>query len=95
MRIFALFVAVVALGGCASRSLVPEKNNVKMSRENPPKGCEDLGKVTGATITATQKAEVALEDMQKEAAAKGATFVRIEQYSAQGTKVTGTAFKCN
>lgn len=77
-------------------SKLPDKENVKVSREKPEADdkCEDLGKVQGSSISVQGTAEQALEDMIQEAADKGANFLFVDQYSAQKTSVTGLAYRC-
>jgi hypothetical protein len=94
MKKIFFFGLAALLSACASRPLTPELDDVKMSRENPSSKCEELGRVTGRTMTAKGTSEEALKDMQADAAAKGAKYVRVEQYSGSGTSVTGIAFRC-
>jgi hypothetical protein len=94
MKMVFITATAVLIAGCASRPLTPELDDVKMSRENPKSTCEEIGRVTGRTMTAKGSSEEALKDMQSDAAAKGANFVRVEQYSGSGTSVTGVAFRC-
>lgn len=81
------------LSGCASQSVLPKPEEVKVTREKP-KGCSELGKVTGSTTYATDTAEQALADMRESAANKGATHLVVKQYSSNRTSVTGIAYQC-
>ena len=81
--------------GCSSMSNLPEKENVKVSREKPSdKECKSLGKVEGRTNKINGTQEDALADLQNEAAHKGANYLMVEQYSANGQSVTGIAYRC-
>lgn len=81
------------LGACSSQSILPKSEEVKLSREIPT-GCVDLGKVTGLSLSVKASNEVVLEDLKKAAANKGANHVVVQQWSAQGTSVTGQAYQC-
>lgn len=89
-----LIPALLALAGCASRSVMPDVKEVKVSREAPDKDCKEMGTITGTTATAKGTQEQALEDLKKEAANKGANYVVVKQYSSYGTSVTGVAYEC-
>jgi hypothetical protein len=80
--------------GCSHKPIILSSGDIEVSRENPSSKCHEVGPVSGATtsIKATQKD--ALEDMKREAAAKGANFIKIEQFSDSGTAVTGTSYQC-
>ena len=81
--------------GCASQSIMPEKDDVKVSRDKADKECTSLGKITGRAAGIKGTREQALEDLKQEAANKGANYIQIQQYSSQGTSVTGLAYKCS
>lgn len=85
---------VSLLSACASRSVLPDVKEVKVSREIPDKDCKEMGQITGTTMTAKGNQEEALADLKKEAANKGANYVVVKQYSSYGTSVTGTAYEC-
>ncbi len=91
--LFVLF-AVAAISACASRSVLPDVKEVKVSRDNPGKDCKEMGPISGTTMTAKGTQEEALADLKKEAAHKGANYVVVKQYSSYGTTVTGTAYEC-
>ena len=82
------------IGGCSSQSILPETDDIKVSRKTP-ENCEELGKVAGRTISAKATAEEALADLKKETADKGGTHVVVKQYSSNRTVVTGLAYRCN
>jgi hypothetical protein len=89
-------LAVGALASCSHQSPLPEKENVKVSREKPDeKDCQFLTKVEGRVTTVKGTAEQALEDLKQEAANKGANYLQVEQYSGSGLSVTGMAYKCD
>lgn len=89
-----LSLTILALMGCASRSVLPDTKELKVSREEPDKDCKELGPVMGRLLTAKGTAEQALEDLKKEAANKGANYVMVKQYSDNQTSVTGVAYEC-
>ncbi len=80
--------------GCSSQSVLPDKEEVKVSREEPDKSCKEIGKVSGNAISANATREEVLEDMKQDAANKGANYVVVKQYSDNGTSVTGIAYQC-
>ena len=79
---------------CASRSVLPKADEVKMSRETPAKNCVNLGPVNGRLRTEKGNEEAVLADLRQEAAYKGANYVKVMQYSNYGTAVTGIAYDC-
>lgn len=90
---FLSFLTVWSLSGCSSPSILPDSQGLKVSRV-APKGCNNLGPVSGATGSVKGSAEEALNDMKKDAANKGATHLVVLQYSPQQTAVTGEAYQC-
>lgn len=90
-----LFITLLfGLIACSSRSVMPDKEEVKVSRDAADEDCKELGKITGTTSSVKGTREQALEDLIQSAANKGANYVTIKQYSAQGTGVTGMAYEC-
>jgi hypothetical protein len=89
-----ILIAAFVFVGCSSKSLTPEPKEVKMSRESANSECKELGRVTGTTMTAQGTSKEALDDMQNDAAKRGANYVKIEQYSGSGTSVVGVAYLC-
>lgn len=93
-----LLVSAIAsmcfLSGCSSHPIIPKGENVKVSRDEAAKDCKDLGRVVGRTITAKANLEAALEDMKKDAALKGANFVKMETASGLESAVAGQAYFC-
>lgn len=82
------------LAACSSRSIKPDPNEVKISRDEPSKKCKPMGTITGTTVTAKGTQDEAIEDLKKEAANKGANYIMVKQFSSYGTSVTGEAFEC-
>jgi hypothetical protein len=89
-----LLFSVVLISACTSTPFIPDKERVAVKNEAPDEDCVKVGPVRGAVISAKGTIEEATEDMRRDAASKGANFVRFEQASETGTAVTGTAFKC-
>ncbi|MEK6773239.1 MAG: hypothetical protein AABY64_04815 [Bdellovibrionota bacterium] len=83
-----------ALVGCASHPIIMEAKDVKLSRDSAKPTCNELGPVQGKLIGTKPNMELAMEDMKKEAAAKGANYVKIESASIYGTAVRGSAYFC-
>ncbi|MCB0363645.1 MAG: hypothetical protein KDD35_13040 [Bdellovibrionales bacterium] len=79
---------------CSSPSVLPDKTELKVSREKPESKCESLGKVAGTSLSTKASPESVLENMKEDAAAKGANYLLVEQYSSTGTAVTGIAYRC-
>lgn len=95
MRILILALLALGMSACASRSVMSDSKEVKVSREAAGKDCKELGAINGRTASAKGTQEEALEDLKKEAANKGANYVVVKEYSAYGTSVTGVAYECN
>jgi hypothetical protein len=89
-----LIASVLTVLGCASRSVLSDPDEVKVSREEP-KDCQEIGKITGNSQSTKGTQEQALEDLKREAANKGANYVVVKQYSDYGTAVTGIAYNCH
>ncbi|MGE4130574.1 MAG: DUF4156 domain-containing protein [Bdellovibrionales bacterium] len=88
-------VATALMGaGCASRSVLPDTKEVKVSREAPSEKCKEIGTMTGKTNSTKGTQEDALNDLKTEAANRGANYVVVKQYSSYGTSVTGIAYEC-
>lgn len=97
MKNVALFLSLgvsILTTACATRSVLPKADDVKMSREMPRKDCVEIGPVTGRLRTEKGNEEQVLADLRQEAAYKGANYVRVKQYSSYGTAVTGIAYDC-
>lgn len=88
------FAGALTLSACASRSVMPDAHEVKVSREQPSKDCRRIGEISGRTMYADGTSEQALDDLKQTAANKGANYVMVKEYSAYGTAVTGIAFEC-
>lgn len=90
--LFSIFSLLIS--ACSTQSVLPKPDQVKMSRETPPKNCVELGPVTGRLRNEKGNEEAALADLRQEAAYKGANYVRVRQFSSYGTAVTGVAYDC-
>lgn len=88
-------VLVLILSGCSTHPVLPEKSDIKVSRDNPSDKCKNLGAIEGRSRKLNAKPEDALEDLKEEAVRKGADYVRIETMGAQSTSIRGTAYFCN
>ena len=92
--IFSLSTLTLFLG-CSSHPVLPEKSDIKVSRENPDSDCKSLGPIEGRSIKINAKYEDALEDLKSEAIQKGANFVKVETLGALGGAIRGEAYFCN
>jgi hypothetical protein len=84
----------LSLSACASRSVLPDVKEVKVSREVPSPKCREIGKMTGTTMSTKGTNEDALNDLKRDAANKGANYVVVKEYSSYGTSVTGIGYEC-
>lgn len=87
--------ALLLVSACSSHPVIPEKDDIKVSREAPDSDCKSLGMIEGRTKKIKGTAEDALDDMKGEAIKKGANYVKMEMMGAQGTSVRGEAFFCD
>ncbi len=94
LKMITVTLAILAICGCRSRSLLADSKDVQASREAAGSECREIGTITGTTISAKGTQEQALEDLKKEAADKGANYVQVKEYSSMGTSVTGIAYDC-
>ncbi len=89
-----LMLCFLALAGCASKEILPDKVEVKVTRSEPSKDCKMIGPVSGSTTKIGENAEVAMVNIKKDAARKGANFVQYESSSADGSGLKGTSYYC-
>lgn len=82
------------LVGCMSHEILPEKIEVKVSRDEPSKNCKLVGPVSGTVSKIGENSEKALENLKTDAARKGANFVQYGSASATGTALQGTGYYC-
>ena len=94
MKLILFILALILLSACASRSVLPDVKEIKVTREVPSKDCREIGTLTGRTASAQGTQEQALEDLKSEAANKGANYLVVKEYSSYGTSVTGIAYDC-
>ena len=92
--LFVLAVSFVIVSGCSSTPIVPAAKNVKVSRDDADKDCQEIGTVQGSVQTKSGTIEQAIEDMKLDAARKGANYVRMETTSSYGNSSQGTAYYC-
>lgn len=88
------FLPLLFLIGCTTASVLPEKEDVKITREAPDDDCKFIDTVRGRTTSVTGTAKDALNDLHEDAANKGVNYVVIEKYSGNRTAVTGRGYKC-
>lgn len=93
--ILSLLVIGFIFSACSSHPVLPDKNDIKVTRDNPSDKCKNLGPIEGRSTKLNAKPEDALEDLKSEAVRKGADYVRIETMGAQSSTIRGTAFFCN
>lgn len=91
-----LSILSLSFVACSSRSVLPDKDEIKVTREEPDPDdkCREIGKIMGRASTVKATREEVLEDLKQTAANKGANYLVVKQYSPQGTSVTGMAYEC-
>ncbi|MBX3017707.1 MAG: hypothetical protein KF767_07460 [Bdellovibrionaceae bacterium] len=94
MKYLLPLIALAFIAGCKSHEVLPEKIEVKVSRETPDKDCKLIGPVTGSTSKIGESSEKALENLKTDAARKGVNFVHYESASASGSSMKGTGYFC-
>lgn len=92
---FILSTLALFFTACSSHPVLPEKSDIKVSRDMPSEKCKDLGPIEGRSIKINAKPEEALVDLKNEAIKKGADYVKIETIGAQSSVIRGTAYFCN
>lgn len=91
----AFIASFLLLTACGSKQkVIQTADDIEVSREAPGKNCVEISKVRGSSISARASREEVLESMKTEAANKGANYVVIQQFSDNGTAVTGVAYQC-
>jgi uncharacterized protein YbjQ (UPF0145 family) len=83
------------LPACSGYEILPDKIEVKVGRELPDDDCREIGPVSGSVSKISGTGEEALENMKKDAARKGANFIKYESSSGTGTAMKGVAYSCN
>ncbi|MCB0419611.1 MAG: hypothetical protein KDD61_01355 [Bdellovibrionales bacterium] len=94
MKKLSVLPFVLLLVGCSTPSVLPDKEDVKVTREAPDSDCVFVDVVRGRTTSVTGTPKDALNDLHEDAANKGVNYVVIEQYSGNRTAVTGRGYKC-
>lgn len=94
-NLYLMAFAILFLGACSSHPVIPEKEDIKITRDNPDSDCKEIGPIEGRTNKLKAKPEDAIEDMKSEAIKKGANFVKIETFGAMNSSVRGTAYYCD
>lgn len=84
----------VFLSACATNQILPEKIDVRVSRDEPAKDCKPLGLVQGRSTKVNATSEDALTDLKKDAALKGANYVVYETMGAFGGYMRGQGYYC-
>lgn len=95
MKYVLLSSLALVLFSCSSHPVLPQKSDIKVSRDEAAKDCKNLGAIEGRTTNVKGTPEDALEDLKSEAVKKGANYVQIETMGAQGTAIRGQAYYCN
>ncbi len=94
-KLIILSSATCLFAACSSHPVIPEKSDIKVSRNEPSNKCKNLGAIEGRSTKTNAKPEDALEDLKSEAIKKGADYVKVEMMGAQSSVIRGTAFFCN
>jgi len=94
-RLLSVTAVALIFSACSSHPVLPEKGDIKVTRDNPSDKCKNLGPIEGRSTKVNAKPEDALDDLKSEAIRKGADYVRIETMGAQSASIRGTAFFCN
>ena len=92
--IYKALLLSILVSSCSSQPIIPKSDDVKVSRKVPMGDCKEIGLLRGSTMTSMGTKEEALEDLKETAALKGATYLKVEQFSGTGTSVTGIAYTC-
>ncbi len=89
---------ICLLASCSGKPVVMTEKDVKVSRNSPSSDCKELGMVMGRSLTINSNVEKAveqsIEEMKRDAANKGANYVKIEQIASNTHDVTGIAYDC-
>ena len=93
MKTLRYIILVSALVGCSSKPLL-DKDDVKLTRDEPAKSCKSLGSFEVRSISVKADEKQLMEDMKSEARKKGANFVHVDGLGAQGSSMRGEAFNC-
>ena len=94
MKIYSLIILILTISACSSQPIIQTGNDIEVGRKIPMGSCEEIGLLRGTTMTSMETKEDALSDLKETAASKGATYIKVEQFSETGTSVTGIAYTC-
>ncbi len=92
--LFLLHCLLLLLSACSSHPVIPTTQDITVSRNDPAKGCELIGAITGRSQKMNPTAEEVLEDLKAEAVRKGANFVKVESMGTHASSIRGTAYYC-
>jgi hypothetical protein len=93
MKKLLFVVGALVLSGCTV-VLSAAGKNVQLMKDDPPRGCKEVGSVKGVGINgALDEAKI---DVRNNAAGMGANYVRWETLDQRGAApvLTGTAYSC-
>lgn len=93
-KLYILFASLL-VSACTSHPVIPDKNDVIVSRNEASVGCKSLGPVEGRSNRVNATTAEALDDLKSEAVKKGSNFVKIETMGALASSIRGIAFICN
>lgn len=80
-----LFGSLALLVCACSSNPIIEADKIKVTRDEPGKGCRFLSDVSGKTLSVTGTSEDALKDMKKDGSLKGANYIlNPESFGAPG-----------
>lgn len=95
MRFLGLIIVALVFGACSQTPpVVPDANQIKVSRKPAKETCKKIGPVEGRSVGHTGGFEEALADLKKDAAHRGANYVHLGASGAMATAVRGMAYIC-
>ena len=92
--LMAILITIFGTACAHQRSILPDVRDVQVSRKAADPKCRALGEIEGRAPTASGTSIDALADLKREAAAKGANYLVVKEYSTYGTAVTALAYEC-
>ena len=96
MKTIFLFASILAMSGCATLTLTPEGEKVRVTKGEPA-GCQNLGDVYGkGNGIPSSNMEYARTDIRNKAALKGANVLSLDSIATTDgvINLVGQAYKC-
>ena len=100
ISICCLFSFFVLLGCDSNKGLITNEIFHVKASSNKPKGCDELGKVNGVSLSEGKIGKLALykealQDIKKSVSSLGGNYIHIQRVIKDGAMISGQAYQCD